>query len=311
MDEIVIILGYHAAGKTTHVENYTKIGYHRLNRDEIGGKLDTLPLMVADLYKKGIRKFVLDNTYADIESRKSIIKCAKQLCLPIKCIWLDTSFEDAQYNACQRMIRKVGHLMSPEEFKTCKDPNLFPPVALFSYKKKFQKPTVAEGFDAVEKVPFVRKNPSTFVNKALILDYDGTLRTSKGEFDYPIKPEEVEILPRRKEKLNEYVKKGYKLFGVSNQSGIAKGNLTVKDAEACFDKTNELLGHKIKYYYCSHNIPPVVCYCRKPSNGLGVYLIETERLDASQCIFVGDQTTDETFSKRCGFKYVDQEEFFK
>ena len=114
MSDITLILGYNASGKSTYTESYVTKGYTRLNRDELGGKLDSLPLLLEDLYKKGTRQFVLDNTYADIESRKSIIEFGKKLGLPVNCIWLDTSFENAQFNACQRMIRKVGRLLTPK-----------------------------------------------------------------------------------------------------------------------------------------------------------------------------------------------------
>jgi len=311
MGEIVLILGYNAAGKSTLVEEFTKKGYHRVNRDELGGKLDSLPQIVTDLYKKGTEKFVLDNTYVNIESRKSIIECGNKLGIPVGCVWLETSFEDAQFNACQRMIRKAGRLLDPEDFKTTKDPNLFPPVALFAYKKNFQKPTLTEGFSDITKVPFVRKKDPKYKNKALILDYDDTLRETDNELGYPTKPSEVKILPGRKEKLAEYVKKGYRLLGASNQSGIAKKKLTSQQAVDCFEETNRQLGHDIEYFFCPHSIPPVVCYCRKPHPGMGVHWIEKYKLDAPQCIFVGDQTTDETFAARCGFQYIDQKDFFK
>lgn len=308
--EIVVVLGINAAGKTTYVQELVEKKYCRVNRDERGGTLDGLPAIVEAEFKKGKTNFVLDNTYADVESRKSIIACAKKLKLPIRCLWLDTSFEDAQYNACQRMIQRTGKLLMPEDFKATKDPNLFPPVALFSYKKRFQKPTTDEGFVRVDKVAFVRRKNPLHVNKALILDYDDNLRTSKGSEPYPTKPSEVEILPGRKEKLAEYVKKGYLLLGASNQSGIAKKKLSYEDAVACFEKTNELLGHDIKYSFCPHSVPPIVCYCRKPHPGLGVAFIEKYNLDASQCIFVGDQTTDKTWAARCGFQFQMTKEFF-
>lgn len=114
----------------------------------------------------------------------------------------------------------------------------------------------------------------------------------------------------RKEKLDEYVKKGYTLLGVSNQSAIGKGSLTKQAAIACFEKTNELLGHKIDYVFCPHNSFPIACYCRKPMPGNGVVLIEKYKLSAKDCIFVGDQTSDKTFAARCGFKYQSEGEFF-
>ena len=82
--------------------------------------------------------------------------------------------------------------------------------------------------------------------------------------------------------------------GISNQSGIAKGELTVADAEACFQRTNELLGVEIEFLYCPHRVPPISCYCRKPQVGLAVQLIEKHKLDRSKTIFVGDMTTDKT-----------------
>jgi D-glycero-D-manno-heptose 1,7-bisphosphate phosphatase len=209
------------------------------------------------------------------------------------------------------MIRKAGRLLDPADFKTTKDPNLFPPVALFAYKKNFEEPMKKEGFSDVVIVKFVRKKDPAYCNKALILDYDDTLRQTDNEYGYPTKPSEVKILPGRKEKISEYVKKGYRLLGASNQSGIAKKKLTAEQATECFQHTNKLLGHDIEFMFCPHSIPPVVCYCRKPHCGMGVHFIEKYKLDASQCIFVGDQTTDKTFAARCGFKYIDQSEFFK
>jgi HAD superfamily hydrolase (TIGR01662 family) len=100
-------------------------------------------------------------------------------------------------------------------------------------------------------------------------------------------------------------------LGASNQSGIAKGTITLQDAIDCFEETNRQLGHNIEYFFCRHSIPPVVCYCRKPHVGIFVHFIEKYKLDTDQCIFVGDQTTDKTASERCKIKYYHPEEFFK
>ena len=44
--------------------------------------------------------------------------------------------------------------------------------------------------------------------------------------------------------------------------------------------------------------------------GLGVEFIEVYKLDPKQCIVVGDQTSDKTFARRCGFNYIDANTFF-
>jgi len=307
---VTIILGYNGGGKTTLTKKLFP-NHARLNRDEIGGKLKNLPQhLVKLLTKDTMTDVVLDNTYADVESRSGVIDVCTQFGVRCDCIWLDTSIEDAQVNACQRMIQKYGHVLSPEESKKSKDPNAFPIAALYSYRKRFQKPTVAEGFSSVEKVKFVRERGPEYKNKSLLLDYDGTLRESTGPTPWPEHTDHVKLLPGRKEKLQEYVDNGYILLGVSNQSAIAKGTLSVETAKACFDRTNELLEFDIPYKFCPHKVPPISCYCRKPGPQSGVEYIEEYKLDPAQCIMVGDMTSDKTFAKRCGFQYQDQGVFF-
>lgn len=320
--EIVLIMGYLAAGKSTLVNEYVSKGYHRINRDSTGGSLDNQSLLVNQAFNSGHNKIVLDNTYLTIESRESIIKLAKKLNSSIKCVWLNTSFEDAQFNACLRMVQKTGKILTPEELKNSKDPNLFSPIALYAARKKFegedkklkykgkQYPTLTEGFDSIEKVEFKRVWSQEYKNKALILDFDDTLRISTGPNKWPESPKHVKILNNRTNTLKQYYEKGYILLGASNQSAIAKG-FPEKDCIECFEETIKQLQIKIEYLYCPHKVPPVSCYCRKPSPGMGVYWIEKYKLNPKECIMVGDSTSDKTFSVRCGFQYQHPDQFFK
>ncbi len=307
--EIILALGFPASGKTTVAEEYVKRGYIRLNRDTLGGKVDDLAHRLETYIVGGQGRFILDNLYATRVSRKPFVDIAKKHGLPIRCLVMGTTIEDSQYNACLRMIQKKGKILSPEEIKAAKDPGLFPPAVLFAYRKDFQKPEMSEGFNAVETIPFVRR-PSGYKNKALFLDYDGCLRRSRSGNKFPCHPDDVEVLNGRAEVLKQFAKTGYKLLGVSNQSGIAKGDLTVSDAEACFKRTNEMLGVDIEIGYCLHRVPPIVCYCRKPLPGLGVNWIEKYKLDQSKVLMVGDMTTDKTFSQRSGVKFCNSDEFF-
>jgi HAD superfamily hydrolase (TIGR01662 family) len=309
--EIVIIMGYNAAGKSTLVEQFTLRNYQRLNRDIEGGTIDDLAVKADHLIRGGVDTLVLDNTYPTIKSRASILQTAKANKIPIRCVWLKTSFEDAQLNACLRMVRKTGKILQPEDFKKINDPNLFPPVALFAYRKSFEKPTLAEGFSKIDEVDFTRVWGPEYVNKALLVDFDGTLRLSTGKQQYPTKVSEIKIMPGRTEKLKEYKKKGYILLGVSNQSGIAKGSISREDTIKCFDETLRLLGVTFEYQFCSHRIPPVSCFCRKPHPAMGAFFIEKYKLNPSECIMVGDMTTDATFAERCGFQFTLENEFFK
>jgi len=313
--DIILIIGSPASGKSTYAKKYIAKGYFYLNRDlENTSMTDILKLAEKAILEN--KKIVLDNTFPTIESRKPFIELAKKYKKTIKCDWVATSTEDAQINALNRMYDRYSEIfLDPKAIQNHsqakKDPNIFPSAALFKYRKEFEKPNIKEGFNDLQKFEFQRL-PSINTNKALILDYDGTLRDVKAgsKYKYPISKDEIEILPNRTKILKQYLSKGYKLIGISNQSGVAKKHLTKEQAQECFDYTNKLLGLDIDVYFCHHSIPPLTCYCRKPQSGLGVYIIRKYNLNPKDCIFVGDMTSDKTFAQRLGFQYIDSQTFF-
>lgn len=310
--EIVLVMGYPASGKTTHAQELVDRGYKRLNRDTEGGKvIDLVPKIITE-GRVGTKSLVIDNLFASAESRKPFIAAAEKMGLPIRCIWVNTSIENAQLNACLRMIRKRGRLLMPGE--KSKDPNIFPIAVLFKYRKAFEKPLVSEGFTSVSTTGFVRKWGPEYKNSAIIFDFDGTLRVSKGEQAWPEKVSDVKLMPGRKEKIfHLFHNEGRRLLGASNQSACASG-LPIETAEACFEKTNKLLGQGwpgIRYLYCPHRAAPPTCWCRKPAPGMAAVLIEEYNLDPVKCTMVGDMTSDKTFAFRAGFSFVHADEFFK
>jgi HAD superfamily hydrolase (TIGR01662 family) len=318
--EIVIIMGYPAAGKSTRARQFMDAGYMRLNRDELRCSIPKLIARMGALYQQGKQRFVLDNTYPSNASRAEVVRWGKARGLPVRCIHVATSLEDAQYNAVKRMLDIYGKLLGPEEMKAAKNPNIFPPVAQYTYQKKFDPPLAGEGFSSLEEVPFRRaQDPGVYTNKAIILDYDGTLRRSTGNhrdkrnklIEYPFAPEEVEILPNRAAVLNRCVEDGYLLLGVSNQSGIGKGIIAAGQAVACFERTNEILGVRIDYRFCPHFSFPVKCWCHKPLPGLGVQLCEDHKLDRAQTIMVGDLKKDAAFARALGCMFIPASQFFQ
>lgn len=320
--ELVILMGYNAAGKSSLVGDYESRGYMRLNRDLCGGTLDDLVAAAELVIQQGwltplndgdpLPGIIFDNTYPTIKSRASLIALGNKYNVPVRCIHLTTSMEDAQLNACLRMVRKTGRLLSADELKKANDPNLFPVVAIYHYRKEFQTPTTAEGFSSVVNIPFARTWGKEYVNKAVIVDYDGTLRSSKGTQKYPIKKSDIKILPNRAKILAQYKADGYYILGASNQSGVDKGTITHAECHQRFIDTNEMLGNPVdEFLFCPHRVPPITCYCRKPNPGIGAYFIEKYKLFPPSCIMVGDMGSDKSFAARCGFKYQDAEQFFK
>jgi hypothetical protein len=45
--------------------------------------------------------------------------------------------------------------------------------------------------------------------------------------------------------------------------------------------------------------------------GFGVEFVENYKLNPDLTIVVGDQTSDKTFARRCGFRFIQADEFFK
>jgi len=315
--EVVMVVGPQASGKTTISQDLIKQGYVHVNRDAKGGTIPALvPMMEAEL--RNGHSVVLDNTFPTPEVRKQFVDACKAAGVEIRCVIMDCKIEDAQINALHRMWDRYGQVfMTAAEIKEHKkaksDPNIFPPVVLFRYRKEYKAPTTGEGFAKVEKVKFKRKPlPAEFKNKALILDYDGTLReTVGGNGKYPGSASEVRVFPGCGRMIQRYFADGYIILGASNQSGIKKGDVTKAGVDEAFEETHRQLGvNPEELMYCPHRPPGDSCYCVKPQSGMGVYFIRKHLLNPAECIMVGDQTKDKTWATRLGFQYVDHADFF-
>lgn len=311
MSEAVIICGFPASTKSTVAKEYAKKGFATLNRDTEGGTIAGL-LPKLDLLLSDNKSVVLDNLFPTGASRAPFIDLAKKHGAPIDCIVMKTSIEDSMFNFLNRMLISEGRFLTPDEIKKSKKPSIFPPAVFFKYKKEFETPVVAEGFRSVTYQGFVRQDNPEFTNKALIVDYDGTLRECVGGNGmFPTEESHIQLKENVKRVLKDYQDRGYMLLGVSNQSGVHKGELTADKAQALFQHTNRLIGLDIPVVFCPHQAAPPNCYCRKPQVGNFVALMHRHKLDRKACIYVGDQTTDQTFARRVGMRYVDQAEFFR
>jgi len=302
--EIVMIMGLPGAGKSTAARAFVEQGYERLNRDEDGGSLRDLLPALARRVESGCSRIVLDNTYVSRKSRALLVQLAAERGLPVRCVWLATSLEDAQVNAASRMVARFGRLLGPEEMRQIKDVSAFGPSVQFRYQRELEPPDPAEGFARIETIHFKRRREASFTNRALIVWCDGILARRQSSSS------EVEVLAQRGDVLRRYQEDGWLVLGLSWQPGIAEEVLTVEQVDAGFARMQERLGVRIDVRYCPHGGGPPVCWCRKPLPGLGVVFVQQYRLDPSRCIYVGAGPQDPGFARRLGFQYRDAADFF-
>ena len=295
--EIVLFVGYPGAGKSTLAAGWIERGYERLNRDLEGGGLSKLRRELDQRLSRGARKLVLDNTYPERVSRFDVLETAWRHGVPVACIWLQTSLEEAQVNAVERMVRRYGRLLSPEEMASVsrKDPNSFPPEAQFRFRRRLEPPRIEEGFVRIEALPLVRSPQPERSGRALFFEYDGVVRKTRSGAPRPSHPDDIEILPRGREILTRFAAEGFRLLGVSYQPEVPE-----ETARACFQRTNELVGLDIEVEYCPHGMGPPVCWCRKPLPGLGVLLLERHSIDPARSLLVEASAADRGFAARLG-----------
>ncbi len=315
LPEVVIVMGVQGAGKSTLVNTYVDAGYERLNRDLLGGSLDDLIPMLARHLAGANPRVVLDNTYPTRVSRWAVIRAAHAAGVPVRCIHLATPVNEALVNIVLRLLERHGRLLGPEDLKELgkTDPNLPPPAALARWAACFEPPQLDEGFGVVQEIPFERRPGAQLDGsvKGLLLDVDGTIRKTKSGDLYPVNPDDIEILPGRREVLSGWIADGYKLFFVSNQSGVASGSVSVEVVQQCFERTVALLDVPVaEVAFCPHPAFPAGCFCRKPMPGLGVMLAQKHQLDRAQLVMVGDMDSDQQFAKGIGARFEWAADFF-
>jgi len=313
--DIILMHGSPASGKTSLNHEYEKLGYKILSRDKRGGTMKDL-LFYLMSHSKKYSKVVIDATFPTQESREPFIEYAESKEISIGCHIINTSKDDALINAILRIKKITGEFYFykdeiPQKWKN--NPQIYVFPAIFNHFKIKKVPSKNEGFDKLLKTKFKRvwENTDIYTEKAVFVDLDGTVRETNDGDKFPISLGNQHILPNSEAILKEYKDKVYKIIGVSNQSGVNKGQF-IDDVDDIINETNSLLGDVIEdYRYCPHTMPSQICVCRKPQSGIGLFFREKYNLDLSKCIMVGDRTTDKTFATRLGIQYHDHNTFFK
>lgn len=140
--------------------------------------------------------------------------------------------------------------------------------------------------------------------KAVFMDRDGTLIHEKPG-TYLSDPAKVRPYKSTAPALALLKEHGFKLFIVSNQSGIGRGYFTEKEVNKVHARLLDLLKpSKIEeIVFCPH-APTETCDCRKPKPQLGLYLIKKYNIDTARSYMIGDKKADVEFGHNIGVKSV-------
>ena len=131
--------------------------------------------------------------------------------------------------------------------------------------------------------------------RVVFLDRDGTINVRAPKACYIEKPDDFVWLDGAKEAIKKLKDNNVITVLVSNQPGIARGNLTEETLQAIHDKMQSDLARiqaEIDYiYYCPHNWDEG-CDCRKPKPGM-LYMAQRDlSIDLTKCVLFGDDERD-------------------
>jgi D-glycero-D-manno-heptose 1,7-bisphosphate phosphatase len=138
------------------------------------------------------------------------------------------------------------------------------------------------------------RNKFTIVgmNRAVFIDRDGTMIAEK---NYLHRPEDVEIFAATPIGLKKLCAAGFKLFIVSNQSGVGRGYFTMADVE----KVNQHLcdelardGIRFEKIYIAPEAPDKPSRGRKPSPQFLFDARDEFDLNLAESFMVGDKLID-------------------
>ncbi len=138
--------------------------------------------------------------------------------------------------------------------------------------------------------------------KAVFLDRDGVINVEK---NYLYKIEDFEFIDGVFSSLKYLQQKGYKLFIITNQSGIGRGYYTQED----FDKLTSWMLQEfekngieiLQVELCPHT-PDAKCSCRKPLTGMIDNILENFNIDLEKSWLIGDKSSDIMCAKNANIK---------
>ncbi|EAW11171.1 putative DNA 3'-phosphatase Tpp1 [Aspergillus clavatus NRRL 1] len=142
--ELILFCGSPAAGKSTFYWTHLQpLGYERVNQDLL--KTRQKCLKVARETLAAGSSVVVDNTNADAGTRAEWISLARDMHIPIRCVYFTSPPDLCRHNAA---VRAANRTLNPESRAR------LPGVAFGDFLRRFREPTLDEGFSEIVRVDF-------------------------------------------------------------------------------------------------------------------------------------------------------------
>jgi D-glycero-D-manno-heptose 1,7-bisphosphate phosphatase len=140
------------------------------------------------------------------------------------------------------------------------------------------------------------------LSRAVFLDRDGTLIEERG---YLSRPADIAPFPNAAEALRSLQATGFKLFIVSNQSGVGRGYFTLDDVARVNERLTRVLGEsgvRFEKIYIAPEAPDQPSRGRKPSPQFLFDARDEFGLDLSASYMIGDKWSDLECGWNAGIK---------
>ena len=143
--------------------------------------------------------------------------------------------------------------------------------------------------------------------KIALVDRDGTINKKAPRGEYVKNWSEFKFLPGAIEGLSKLTKKGYEIYIITNQPGLARRVLTETDLSDIHTRMlAELQKRGVEIsgiYYCPHNWDEG-CECRKPRPGMLFQAAREHRFDLTKAVFIGDDDRDGEAARAADCRFV-------
>lgn len=128
----------------------------------------------------------------------------------------------------------------------------------------------------------------------VLLDRDGTINEAAAPGEYVTSPAELSLLPGAAEAIRQLNEQGLPVAVVTNQRGVARGQLSLEDLEEVHAQLRRLLreqnAHIDLILSCPHE--EGTCQCRKPLPGLLRRASTLLELPLEEAVMIGDSEDD-------------------